>query len=52
MAYELLGRLVWFAAKLYARRQIDNTPKKVAAALVVAGVVAALLAAQRRHADG
>jgi hypothetical protein len=52
MAYELLGRLVWFGAKLYVRRRYNDTPKKVAAGVAVAGIVGALLAAQRRQAAG
>jgi hypothetical protein len=51
MAYELLGRLVWFGAKFYVRRRFNHTPKKVIAGVLVAGAVGVLIAGQRRHAE-
>jgi hypothetical protein len=52
MFYSLLGRVVWFAAKLYLRRRYGraHVPKP----LIAGGVVAVLLAvalALRGHAD-
>jgi hypothetical protein len=49
MAYELLGRLVWFGARLYVRQRLGHTPKKVTAGVLVAGAVGALIAALRRQ---
>jgi hypothetical protein len=55
MAFELLGRLVWFGAKWYLRRRMGagrrmgGGPKKVTAGLVVAGAVGALVLAGRRQ---
>jgi hypothetical protein len=49
MAFELLGRLVWFAARWYLRRRYVAAPKKVTSGLVVAGAVGALVLAGRRQ---
>lgn len=49
MAYELLGRLVWWGARRYLRKRFGDTPQKVAAGLIAAGVVGALVAAGGRR---
>ncbi len=48
MGYNLLGRAVWMGAKWYLRRRFGIQSKQAAAALLVAGGIAAVLVAQRR----
>ena len=48
MAYKLLGMVVWNGAKWYLRRRYGNTPRKVAAGVVVAGALTAGVAAARQ----
>ena len=50
MAYKLLGMVVWNGAKWYLRRRYGNTPRKVAAGVVVAGALTAVVVAAARQA--
>ncbi|MGI8593998.1 MAG: hypothetical protein ACR2ML_06470 [Solirubrobacteraceae bacterium] len=52
MGYKLLGVAVWRGAKWYLRRRYGGTPRKVAAGVVVAGALAAGLAAAARQTRG
>ena len=53
MFYSLLGRIVWFAAKRYARRRYGHLrlPRPVLAGSVLALALAAVVIGQRNHAD-
>jgi hypothetical protein len=53
MFYSLLGRIVWFAAKWYARRRYGwlRPSRPVLAGGVFALVLAVALIGQRTHAD-
>jgi hypothetical protein len=53
MFYSLLGRIVWFAAKRYARRRYGQLrpPRPVLAGGVLALALTLVLIATRNHAD-
>jgi hypothetical protein len=52
LGYQLLGFVVWKLAMTGLRRKFDDAPKKLALGGVAVAVLAALLLAQRRSANG
>jgi hypothetical protein len=49
MKYQVTGFVVWHGARLYLKRRFGSAPKKVGAALGVAGGIGLALGAQRRR---
>jgi hypothetical protein len=52
LGYQALGYAVWKGASWYVHRRYGDRPKKIAAGALVALVLAALVLAQRRAANG
>jgi hypothetical protein len=48
LGYQALGFTVWRGARLYLRRRYGDRPRKVAAALLLVGALATIVAAQRK----
>jgi hypothetical protein len=49
MKYKVTGFVVWQVARLFLKSRFGNAPKKVGAALGVAGGIGLALGAQRRR---
>jgi hypothetical protein len=52
MGYTLLGRAVWYVVRWLLRDKYGGTPRKLGAAVLVAGAVGAILVAQRKSGPG
>jgi hypothetical protein len=48
MGYKVLGFVVWNGTRLYIKSRYGDTPKKVGAALLVAGGIGLAVFAQRQ----